>query len=70
MNDSDFNNFTNRICELKSDQFEILFAKFWEHFRYLGNEEIEGDAIAWRCKQAMMLIQHRKKPKLTISDHD
>ena len=65
MNQVDFEAFMDKIYDLTPAQFETIFAKTWEHFRYNDDKTLANDQIAWRCKQALMLIQHRTKPKLT-----
>ena len=61
MNDSDFNAMMDKLYELTPAQWETLFAKTWEHFRYNNVPGVERDAVAWRAKQAMMILRHRKK---------
>ena len=63
MNEGEFSKLVDNICELTPAQHETLFAKLWEHFRYCGDKSMSTDQVAWRCKQALMLIQHRKTIK-------
>jgi len=68
MNETDFNKFLNSdIYELKPEQLERLFKVFYEMFdsRYYSfGKSLPADALAWRTKQAHLLLKHRNDKKL------
>ena len=60
MNETEFRAFLNNLETLKPDQFERVFELLWQHFRWSQQETFA--ALAWRCKQAWMLMKEKNHP--------
>jgi hypothetical protein len=58
MNETEFQEFLNKLEALKPSQFERVFELLHQHFRH--NRNHFNMAISWRCKQAWMLIKNQK----------
>jgi len=60
MNETELQDFLRKAETLKPQQFERLFEVLQNHFRC--NRTHYNLAIAWRLKQAYMLIKHQNNP--------
>jgi len=60
MNETELKEFLRKVETLKPNQFERLFEVLHHHFRNDGNHY--NLDIAWRLKQAHMLIKHQNHP--------
>ena len=51
-----------QLRQLTPEQLEQVFVTLHQRFRYRNRNDKEMDcaALAWRCKQAYTIIQHRK----------
>lgn len=61
MNESDFEKFLDYLYTMPADRMERLFDRLRESFRNYELTGVENDKVAWRCKQALELLKHRKK---------
>lgn len=68
MDEKEFTKFLEDICNLKPEQMEIVFNTFHEmflhHARVDNSTNMPNAALAWRTKQAYLLIKHRNDKKL------
>jgi hypothetical protein len=66
MDEKEFAKLLNNIYELKPEQMEKVFSTFYEMFssRYYTNvRELPCAALAWRIKQALLLVRNRNNKK-------
>jgi hypothetical protein len=63
MDEKEFSEFLSKIFKLKPDQLEQMFVCLADNFRCNRGKDINYPALAWRCKQAYQIIQHRTPPK-------
>jgi hypothetical protein len=64
LTDAEFRTFMNQLIgSLSVEQYEKVFHHLYERFRYNPPPNTPNyREIAWRLKQAKMLIGHRPKP--------
>ena len=62
MNETEFTKLLDNLNDLTPEQLEQVFVTLHQRFRYRNRNDKEMDcaALAWRCKQAYTIIQHRK----------
>lgn len=63
MDEDEFYSLLDKLSSMDPPQLEVFFTRLHEHFEELGDDDsgINNDALAWRIKQSLEIVKHRKK---------